>query len=262
MTAAVIIARGGSKRLPRKNVRPFCGLPLLAWTVIAAKCSRLVDWVFLSTDDDEMAEIGDQYGAEIIRRPDWPDADKVAANRVFDHAIDVIAERYGKGWMKRFICALPTSPLRWPDDIDRVVEHSDLTDTFIISHGYRPRELCLYKDIAGMVAKMVIIDKEQKYLELNGGLGTMSRPGWYKWMQTKMMAAYGDYDEALNEAFKTPFDYPCAESAYIECEQWQCVEVDTLPEFELAEVLMEHYLLKGRGPEIYYEYARREHGKS
>ena len=53
----------------------------MAWSIIQAKASHSLDWVYLSTDDDEIAEVGEAYGAEIIRRPDWPDADTASGGR-------------------------------------------------------------------------------------------------------------------------------------------------------------------------------------
>ena len=109
MTAAIIPARGGSKRLPKKNVRPFCGLPLVAWSIIQAKSSHLVDQVYLTTDDDEIAEIGAAYGAEIIRRPYWADAHLVSAGRAQRHAARVIKEQWGDAFDAE-MHMLPTSP--------------------------------------------------------------------------------------------------------------------------------------------------------
>ena len=57
MRLAVIPARGGSKRIPRKNIRPFCGRPMLAWPVAAARDSGCFDRIVVSTDDDEIAEV-------------------------------------------------------------------------------------------------------------------------------------------------------------------------------------------------------------
>lgn len=61
----VIPARGGSKRIPRKNIRDFLGLPMIAWTILAAKESELFDRVVVSTDDPEIAQISVDYGAEV-----------------------------------------------------------------------------------------------------------------------------------------------------------------------------------------------------
>ena len=254
MTAAIVIARGGSKRLPRKNVKPFCGLPLVAWSIIQAKCSRLVDWVFLSTDDDEIEAIGKEYGAEIIRRPDWSDADQVSANRVFIHALEVIAERDYD--MPVFVSILPTVPLCKPDDIDKGIEHFHRVGSEHVWPAVKRRETTIYKNILDMKAKLLIWDKSYMYLEGNSGLYNVMSTAWYRWHYPLLTKALGDHDKALDGEIRTPMEYPDADGYYIECEPWQLCDVDTEAEFETAEVLMEHYILKGRGPEVYYEYAK------
>ena len=64
-TAAIITARGGSKRIPRKNIKEFCGKPILAYSIEAAIASGVFDTVMVSTDDEEIAEIARKYGAEV-----------------------------------------------------------------------------------------------------------------------------------------------------------------------------------------------------
>ena len=61
----MIPARGGSKRIPRKNIKTFCGKPMMAWSIEAAKASKLFDHVIVSTDDDEVAATAKQWGAEV-----------------------------------------------------------------------------------------------------------------------------------------------------------------------------------------------------
>ncbi len=71
MQIALIPARGGSKRIPRKNIREFAGKPMIGWAVAAAQSSGLFDHVIVSTDDDEIAEVARQVGAEVpFMRPD------------------------------------------------------------------------------------------------------------------------------------------------------------------------------------------------
>ncbi len=69
-TVAVIPARGGSKRLPRKNVQPLFGKPLIVWSIEACLNASEVDAVYVSSDDDEMLHLATQHGARTIRRPD------------------------------------------------------------------------------------------------------------------------------------------------------------------------------------------------
>ena len=65
MKLCVIPARGGSKRIPRKNIREFCGKPMIAWSIEAALSSGCFDQIIVSTDDSEIAEVSRQWGAEV-----------------------------------------------------------------------------------------------------------------------------------------------------------------------------------------------------
>ena len=108
MAIAIIPARGGSKRIPRKNIRPFCGQPMLAYAILAAQQSSCFSKVMVSTDDEEIAEVARQLGAEVpFLRP---------ANLADDHTgttpvvIDTIqAEHY--------CCIYATVPLIQADDL-------------------------------------------------------------------------------------------------------------------------------------------------
>jgi len=66
---AIIPARGGSKGIPKKNIINFAGKPLLAWSIESVKNSRLVVSVYVSTDNKEIAEVSEKYGAKVILRP-------------------------------------------------------------------------------------------------------------------------------------------------------------------------------------------------
>lgn len=118
---ALIPARGGSKGLPRKNIRPLLGKPLIAWTIEQAKASKYIDRIVVSTDDEEIAEVAKQYGAEVpfirpkeLARDDSPTIDAVL------HALEFFSE---KGEKFDLLALLePTSPLRDVEDIDRGIE--------------------------------------------------------------------------------------------------------------------------------------------
>src|SRR5688572_19439839 len=86
---AVIPARGGSKGLPRKNIRVLAGKPLIAYSIEAAKNCPLIDRVILSTDDQEIADIGKKFGAEVpFLRPSAIAVDDATTESVLIHAID------------------------------------------------------------------------------------------------------------------------------------------------------------------------------
>lgn len=117
----LILARGGSKRLPRKNLLPLAGKPLLAWTVEAALAAHQLDRVILSTDDEEIATVGRNYGAEVpFIRPAELAGDNATGLDVTLHALHTLGqtdERYD------FVVILqPTSPLRGAADIDGAID--------------------------------------------------------------------------------------------------------------------------------------------
>lgn len=118
---AIIPARGGSKRLPRKNILNFAGKPLIAWTIDAALSSKNVDKVIVSTDDEEIAQVAQNCGAEVpFLRPSTLSEDESSSADVIAHAIEFLAKR---GDSFDVIALLqPTSPLRNSRHIDKAID--------------------------------------------------------------------------------------------------------------------------------------------
>jgi len=118
---AIIPARGGSKGLPRKNIKPLLGKPLVAWTIEQAKNSKYVNKVVVSTEDKEIAEIAKEHGAEVpFLRPDKLARDDSQRIDVIMHAINWFEER-GEDF-DILVFLEPTSPLRDVEDIDKCIE--------------------------------------------------------------------------------------------------------------------------------------------
>jgi YrbI family 3-deoxy-D-manno-octulosonate 8-phosphate phosphatase len=119
---ALIPARGGSKSLPRKNIRILAGFPLLAYSIAAARQSRLVNRTIVSTDDEEIAHIARQYGAETpFLRPSELSQDDTPDFPVFTHTLDWLSEK--EGYRPDILVQLrPTSPIRPPDCVDRAIQ--------------------------------------------------------------------------------------------------------------------------------------------
>jgi CMP-N-acetylneuraminic acid synthetase len=124
MTLAVIPARGGSKGVPRKNVRILGGLPLLVHTLRAARAATRLDRILVSTEDEEIAGVARSEGAEVLSRPLSLAGDQVQNTDVIRHAL----EQAGQGF-DRVVLLQPTSPLRTAQDIDACVQLLDQSDT-------------------------------------------------------------------------------------------------------------------------------------
>jgi N-acylneuraminate cytidylyltransferase len=119
---ALIPARGGSKSIPHKNIKPLSGHPLIAYSIAAARQSRLVTRTIVSTDDDEIACTAQSYGAEApFLRPEELARDDTTDLPVFIHALRWLKEK--EGYQPDVVVQLrPTSPLRPPDCIDQAVQ--------------------------------------------------------------------------------------------------------------------------------------------
>ena len=111
---AIIPARGGSKRLPRKNILEVDGKPLLVHTINTALESKTFNQVYVSTEDEEIASIADHAGAEVIIRPDDLASDTASVKDVCLHLIDVISAQYS---FEHFCVMTATSILREAKDI-------------------------------------------------------------------------------------------------------------------------------------------------
>lgn len=118
----LITARGGSKGIPGKNIKPLVGKPLIAWTIQAALESSVLDRVIVSTNDDKIAQISREYGAEVpfirpkrLANDDSPHIDTII------HAINWLKTH--DNYFPEYIMLLqPTSPLRTNEDIDKVID--------------------------------------------------------------------------------------------------------------------------------------------
>jgi N-acylneuraminate cytidylyltransferase/pseudaminic acid cytidylyltransferase len=108
MNLCIIPARGGSKRIPKKNIKPFCGKPLIAYSIENAQKSRLFEKIVVSTDSEEIAKVAKNYGAEILYRPKELADDFSTSMEVFEHAINEL----NKDKKYKFACMIyATAPL-------------------------------------------------------------------------------------------------------------------------------------------------------
>jgi N-acylneuraminate cytidylyltransferase len=132
----VIPARGGSKRIPRKNIAPFCGRPMMSWSLGAALSSGVFDRIVVSTDDAEIADIARAEGAEVpfLRPPELSD-DTTTTISVIRHAIETLYENKVR---PDFVCCLyATAPFLRADDLRAAKDLSASAD-FVIPVGRFP----------------------------------------------------------------------------------------------------------------------------
>ena len=114
---AIILARGGSKTIPKKNIKDFCGKPLIAWSIEHAKNSKNIKNVWVSSDDKKILKIAKKYGAQTILRPKSLAKNTSTSVSGWLHAIDEI-EKIDKK-IDIVVALQPTSPIREKNDLDK-----------------------------------------------------------------------------------------------------------------------------------------------
>ena len=120
----VILARGGSKGVPRKNVRDLAGKPLVAWTIEAGRESKYLDRLILSSDDEEIMGVAEEYGCKVpFQRPSELAQDDSSSMEALLHALDQVPD------YDYVVLLQPTSPLRVADDIDATIVRCHEDDT-------------------------------------------------------------------------------------------------------------------------------------
>lgn len=137
---AIITARGGSKRIPRKNIRPFCGQPIISYSIRAALTSGMFDEVMVSTDDEEIARISQTFGAKI---PFLRSADTAGDYASTDDVIAEVLAAYEQQGHRfdRFCCIYPTAPFVTAERLRQAMELLDTVESVmpVVPFSYPPQ---------------------------------------------------------------------------------------------------------------------------
>lgn len=210
----IILARGGSKRLPGKNVRSLGGKPMIAWTIEAGLKSRTIDRLILSSDDDAIMEVGQKYGCEVpFRRPADLASDTASSADGVMHALDQLDIHAGY-----FVLLQPTSPLRLADDIDACVETCHNAGAPIcatVSEVDVPVEWHLTLDEFGRIQKP--FKAAAPMLFVPNGMVYVADIEWFRMNRSFWV-------EGVTVAHQTPAS--------------RSIDVDTLEDFFLAEAII------------------------
>lgn len=146
---AIITARGGSKRIPRKNIKEFCGRPILAYSIEAALNAGVFDTVMVSTDDEEIAEVARQYGAEVpFFRSENTSNDYATTNDVL---LEVLAEYEKRGADYELACCIyPTAPFvtagKLKDAVTQLLQSDADTLIPVVAFSYPPQRAMIVKE--------------------------------------------------------------------------------------------------------------------
>ncbi|MEP3562685.1 MAG: pseudaminic acid cytidylyltransferase [Marinobacter sp.] len=203
MRLAIIPARGGSKRIPRKNIKEFCGKPMIAWSIEAARESGCFDHIIVSTDDPEIAAVAEEYGAKVpfTRPPELAD-DHTATRPVINHAIQEVSRLWG---MPEYVCCLyATSPFMLAEDLKQAfTKLRDSNADFVFSAGRFPYPIKrgFRVNDAGRVERLW---PEHRYTRSQDLEETYHDAGQFYWGKTNAFLNLGDPMSEAGVAYVLP----------------------------------------------------------
>lgn len=122
MIPALVIGRGGSTGFPGKNTTSIVGRPLMSYPILAAKNSKMVDRVYISTDTEDIASIGKNYGAELIKRPDYLATKEALSHDAFKHGFDTIVKLIKPEKLEMIVLLFANGATITPGIIDKGIE--------------------------------------------------------------------------------------------------------------------------------------------
>jgi len=190
-TLAIIPARGGSKGVPRKNIKMLAGKPLIAYTIEQAKESKYIDEVVVSTDDLEIKEIAKTFLATVVDRPKELATDMATTELVIEHVLNKIM---GYGCIVLLQC---TSPFRTTEDIDNAIEMY-MTGKYASVFSAKESDAFLWVKNGNYVSPINFFDKERpmrqqmEQYEENGAVYVFGRRGFENY-KTRLYGFKGMY---------------------------------------------------------------------
>ena len=225
MNLCVIPARGGSKRIPRKNIREFCGKPMIAWSIMAAKDSECFDRIIVSTDDPEIAEVALHWGAEVpFLRPLELADDFAGTIPVVAHAVQWFHD-FGHD-IKAACCLYATAPFVEPCDIKSGLD--------LLAQTASDRFVFAATAYASPIQRALLLDTVS-------GIVHMVQPNQFKERSQDLETAYHDAGQFY---WGRPQAWLDSENLFegsklIPLPRWRVQDIDTKEDWIMAELLYE-----------------------
>lgn len=228
MKIAVIPARGGSKRIPRKNIKPFVGKPMIAWAIEAAVDSRIFSHIVVSTEDEEIATIAKEYGALVpFSRPISISDDFTPTVPVISHAVE---ECLKLGWEIESVCCIyPCVPFLEAQDLVNaydLMKRRDSEFVYPVAHYVHPVQRAMRQLQSG---QMEFIDAASEMTRTQDLEETFHDAGQFYWGKaTAWLAQKKMHSGGLGMIIPN----------------WRVVDIDNLDDWKRAEILFQ--IIKNR----------------
>jgi len=223
---AVILARGGSKGIPKKNIIDFCGSPLIYWTIKQCMDSNYIRDIWVSSDSEEILNYSEQFGARTIFRPIEISGDKASSESSWLHAIDVIENEVGS--TEVILAPQVTSPLREALDIDRGIEKFDNGKFDSMFSCSATDDLFIWERVVNNNLRSVNHDYLNRKRRQDMPKQIIENGSFYLFKSSILRK----YKNRLGGKIGT-----------IEMDFWKMFEIDTLDDVRMCSALMKEFLL-------------------
>jgi CMP-N,N'-diacetyllegionaminic acid synthase len=222
---AIILARGGSKGITKKNLVNFCGKPLLIWSIEQVKKVNEISSIWISSDDKEILDVAKSHYVQTILRPKEISSDTSSTEEGLNHAIKKI-ELETNNKIDFVICLQATSPIREPSDIKKGIKKIISGNFDSLFSATINKDLLMWEVREKLVPISFDHKKPRRRQELPKQL---LENGSFYIFRPKILE---DYDYMLS-----------GKVGFIEMEFWKTFEIDEYEDIEFCETLMKHYLL-------------------
>ena len=225
-TIAIILARGGSKGIPKKNLKNFCGLPLIAWSILQASNVKGINDIWVSSDDKKILNLAKKYGAKTIIRPKKLATSMANADDGYIHAITFIEKNF---YIPDIIVALQaTSPIRESKDLELGLKKFKIKNYDSLFSSCLAEDLLLWKKLKKTLQSINYDFKKRPrrqefkdYLIENGSFYIFT-PNLIKKLKNRLGGKIGTYV----------------------MESWKLFELDEPSDYKFCELIMKNYILK------------------
>ena len=222
-TIIIILARGGSKGIPDKNIKFFLGKPLLAWTIIQAKLSKKTSEIYLSSDSEKILAIGKKYKINTVKRPKKISGDKAKSEDAVLHLLKKI-----KSNIDGIVMLEPTAPLRDYGDIDKC-----------INHFYNKK---LDSCFSGALLDDFLIWRQNKKKLISINYDFKNRtPRQLREPQIKETGAIYVFKPKILEKYKNRL---AGKIGFSVNKLWQCFEIDNIQDWNFVGLIFKKFLYK------------------
>ncbi len=221
MKLCIIPARGGSKRIPRKNIKHFAGKPMITWAINAAKNSQLFDHIVVSTDDIEIMQIAKEFGAETpFTRPSKLSDDHTPTVPVIAHAATVCTQL---GWNIKYVCCIyPCSPFIQKEDLVsayQILVGKKADFVYPVTEYAHPTQRAMKRSLEG---KMEFLSPENELMRTQDFEQSFHDAGQFYW---------GTYDAWIEQKRMH------TDGLGMPIPHWRVIDIDTEDDWNRAELI-------------------------